>query len=136
MNKCIFGGRFVRKPELKPVSDTKVCNFSIAVNRKYTNQQNESKEEVVYIDCEIWDSGAETIARNCDKGDYILLECSAKSDSWTEADGKKRSKMKFRVDRFHFIPGTKKKQSEDAEQADVSVSNSESKKEKEEDIPF
>jgi single-strand DNA-binding protein len=110
MNLCLFGGNFVRKPELKKVGtdQVSVVNFSIAVNRKFNARSGEQKKEVTYVDCEAWDSGAETIARNCDKGDYIIIYASAKNESWTDNDGKKRSRVKFRVDRFEFVPGTRR----------------------------
>jgi single-strand DNA-binding protein len=111
MNLCLFGGNFVRKPELKKVGEDKVSvvNFTLAVNRKYSSRTGEQQKEVSFLDCEIWDSGAEAIANNCDKGDYILIYASAKNESWTDNDtGKKRSRVKFRVDRFEFVPGTKR----------------------------
>ena len=111
MNLCIFGGNFVRDPELKNVGAEQVAvvNFTIAVNRKFTNKDKEKKNEPTYIDCEIWDSGAETIARNCKKGDFLIVYASAKNETWKDkTSGENRSKMKFRVDRFEFVPGTRK----------------------------
>jgi single-strand DNA-binding protein len=114
MNLCMFSGNFVKKPELKYVGEGQqvaVTNFTIAVNRKFTSRDGQSKKETTYIDCEAWDSGAETIAEYCDKGDYIIIYTSAKNDLWTDAEtNKKRSRMKFRVDRFEFVPGQRKRE--------------------------
>jgi single-strand DNA-binding protein len=52
---------------------------------------------------EAWDTGAETIYKNFRKGDKILTYASVKTDRWTDAEGKQRSKLKFRVDRFEFL---------------------------------
>ena len=129
----MFAGNFVRKPELKNVGEGQVAvvNFTIAVNRKYTSRDGQLKKETTYIDCEAWDSGAETIAKHCDKGDFIILYTSAKNESWNDTDGKKRSKMKFRVDRFEFVPGmAKREEAEESQPVSVSSANDS------DDIPF
>jgi single-strand DNA-binding protein len=116
MNICIFGGNFVRDPELKNVGaeNVSVVNFTIAVNRKFDGKDGEQKNQPTYLDCEAWDSGAETISRNCKKGDYIIIYTSAKNESWKDKDtGNARSRVKFRVDRFEFVPGTRRKSVEE-----------------------
>jgi single-strand DNA-binding protein len=138
MNLCIFGGSFVRKPELKHVGpdNTPVTNFSIAVNRKFKKRNSdEMQKEVTYINCEAWDSGAETIVRNCNKGDYIVIYASAKSDTWKDKEtGQNRSGVKFRVDRFEFVPGVKR-HTEDEEPSGVGEPQNENEG-KDVEIPF
>ena len=110
MNTCIFIGRLTREPELKPVGDTNVCQFSIAVNRRYKTQAGEQKEEVNFFDMSAWDKGAESIAQYFKKGDAILVYCSAKQETWQDKEtGKDRSKVSFRVERFEFLPSTGKR---------------------------
>jgi single stranded DNA-binding protein len=138
MNLCLFGGNFVRKPELRKVGtdQVSVVNFSIAVNRKFNARSGEQKKEVTYVDCEAWDSGAETIARNCDKGDYIIIYASAKNESWTDNNNQKRSRVKFRVDRFEFVPGTRRHTPTDEQEEDSEASAPSTEEDDGNDIPF
>jgi len=111
MNLCIFEGRLVRTPELKHLDGgVAVVNFSIAVNRYFKRNDDTFDNEVNYADLEAWDSGAETIAKNYEKGDWIRVYCSFKQDRWETADGQKRSKIKFRVNKFERPPSAGKRE--------------------------
>jgi single-strand DNA-binding protein len=120
MNNCVFIGRLVREPELKYVGETAVCNFSIAVNRKYKSQ-GEMKEEVNFLDMVAWDKGAESITNFFKKGDPIIVYSSAKQESWTDKDGQKRNKIIFRVEKFEFPPTSSKRGESDNEEGGVPV---------------
>lgn len=137
MNNCVFIGRLVREPELRNVSDTAVCNFSIAVNRKYKSQ-GETKEEVNFLEMVAWDKGAESIANFFKKGDPIIVYSSAKQESWTDKEGQKRNKIVFRVEKFEFPP-TSSKREPDAESGDEPVgatTSSAPNADSSEEIPF
>lgn len=110
MNHCSFIGNLTRDPELRSLaSGTKVVQFGIAVNRKYKNKNGELVNEPTFLDLEAWDSGAQVIADHFAKGDPIVIEdSSAKTEQWEAADGTKRSRLKFRVNRFSFPPGRRK----------------------------
>jgi single-stranded DNA-binding protein len=141
MNICIFAGNFVRKPELRKVrmqdKEVSVINFSLAINNKYAIKgTNELKNDPVFIDCEAWDSAAETIARNCDKGDYIQILSKLRSQSYVDKDNNKRVKSVYRLERFYFAPGTKKHKSETDDRDSVSSNDVEVSEPKESDIPF
>ena len=120
MNKCLFTGNLTRDPELKTLQDgTKVVNFGLAVNRPY-KKGNERMNEVAFLDLEAWAQGAETIAKYFSKGEPITVEASVKMDSWDDATtGQKRSKLKFRVTEFWFIPKFQYKNSQRDEQPET-----------------
>ncbi len=109
MNECHFLGNFVRDPELRNLGTSTVVNFSLAVTRRYKKKADGSTaKEVNFFDFEAWDTGAETISRHFQKGKPIIVHASAKHDVWeAEVDGKKvkRSRVKFRVNSFEFVPG-------------------------------
>jgi single-strand DNA-binding protein len=108
MNQCHFYGNLTRDPELKNVgSDKKVVNFGLAVNRRF-KRGKETAKEVAFLDMEAWDSGAELISKYLFKGDPVIVHCSVKQDSWTDPEGKNRTKLKFRVNSFEFVGGGKK----------------------------
>ncbi len=122
MNKCLFLGNLTKDPELRNVGakGTAVTNFTIAVSRRFKRVNGETTKEVVFIECEAWDSGAETIVKYLKKGDPIIVFCSAKMEQW-EKDGVKHSKIRFRVDEFEFVPSRRNNKSENAPHTDNNV---------------
>lgn len=112
MNSGVITGNLVYDPQLTTLqSGTKVVNFVLASGRKYTvKSTGQEVDERVFLDCEAWDSGAETICSKFKKGDPIELNYSLKMDNW-ERDGKKYSKVKLRVNNFAFPP-SKRQQAE------------------------
>jgi single-strand DNA-binding protein len=94
--------RLTREPVLKAVGETHVCNFGVAVNEHYT-KNGEKKEISNFFECELWDKGAEVFAKYVNKGDQVVIEARPRYDSWEDADGKKRSKVFFRVDNFQLL---------------------------------
>ena len=60
LNKVFIMGNLTRDPELRYVpSGTAVATFTIAVNRVYTSQAGEKKEEVSFIRVVVWGRRAE-----------------------------------------------------------------------------
>lgn len=106
MNRAVITGYLLNDPELKILSNgSKVTNFAISTGRRYLSKAtNQEVDERVYVDCEVWDTGAETIVNNFKKGDPIELDCSLKMDRWQDQSGKTRSKIKLRVNKFEFPP--------------------------------
>jgi len=76
--------------------------FGVAVNMKFRNKDGEEKEEVTFVDCEIWGKMADAVGRYMKRGVHLLVEGRLKEDRW-EKDGVKRSKMKVVVDRVEFM---------------------------------
>ncbi len=122
MNKCHFMGNLTRDPVLRQVGpkQTSVVNFGIAVSRKYKKSTGATEKEVTFLECEAWDTGAETISKHFKKGDGIIIHCSAKTDEW-EKDGVKHSRLKFRVNEFDFPRGGKKREEEAPDEAPAPV---------------
>lgn len=114
MNVVILNGNVTRDPEVRVVKsgskETKVANFTLASNRHFTRADGSKDKEVTFVDCEVWDSGAETIGQFVKKGSPLLIEGSLKLDTW-ETDGEKRSKLKVRVNRFDLGPRNKTSES-------------------------
>jgi len=109
MNVCHFTGNLTRDPELRETQQgVAVVNFGLAVNRRFKRSNGETKKEAAFLECEAWDSGARTINEYFKKGDAILVQCCARTESW-EVDGHKRSRIKFRVEKFEFVNSGKNK---------------------------
>lgn len=103
MNVVILRGNLTRDPEVRAIGDTHVSNFTIAVNRNFKRSDSTWNKETTYVDCEVWDSAAESMGNNCRKGDPILVQGALKLDTWENDQGEKRSKMKVRVNKFERL---------------------------------
>ena len=127
MNNCHFIGRMVQDPQLTEVNDTNVIRFTLAINEYRKSKDGEKNKQVNYLDFEAWDSGATTIGRYCIKGDEIAVICGARQDKWTDKEGNRRSKIKFRVNKFKLFSNNRPREDED----DLVTSSS-----NKEDTPF
>ena len=76
----------------------------MAVNRQWTTDGGEKKEEVTFVDMDVWSKQAETIGQYMSKGKPIFIEGRLKLDSWDDKEsGQKRSKLKVVCESFQFI---------------------------------
>jgi single-strand DNA-binding protein len=87
LNRVVLVGRLTRDPELRytPGGDA-VCNFTIAVNRPFTNQQGERQAD--FINCVVWRRPAETLAQHMKKGSLIGVDGRIQTRSFEGQDGK------------------------------------------------
>jgi single-strand DNA-binding protein len=102
MNICSFLGKLTRDPELVNLNNGKsVVNFCISVRNPSKNQE---KPEMTFIDCVAWEKAADLIYKYFKKGSKILVNTSAKTETWTDKEtGKNRHKIKFVVQKFWYI---------------------------------
>lgn len=88
MNKAILIGRLTRDPELRTTpTGRNVCQFSIAVNRNFTNANGE--READFINCVVWDKQAENLAKYQHKGNQIAVEGRIQTRNYDDKDGKR-----------------------------------------------
>jgi single-strand DNA-binding protein len=103
-NKVILMGNLTRDPQLRYLpSNTAVCDFGLAVNRRYRDRDGNQKDEVCFVDVSAWTRQAEMINQYMRKGSPILIEGRLKLDTWTGQDGQKRSKHTVVVENFSFV---------------------------------
>jgi single-strand DNA-binding protein len=112
-NRVILMGNLTRDPELRtlPNSDTQVCDFALAVNRKWRDANGNEQEEVLFIDCAAFGRTGQTIGENLTKGRPIHIEGRLKFEQWEQEDGQRRSKIRVVVEQFRFVdakPGSGK----------------------------
>jgi single-strand DNA-binding protein len=107
LNKVLLIGNLTRDPELRYVpSGTAVATFSIAVNRVYTSQAGEKKEEVSFIRIVVWGRRAEVCGEYLSKGSPVFIEGRLQSRSWEGQDGQKRSTTEVIADNVQFLRGS------------------------------
>lgn len=104
MNKCILMGNLCRDLETRVVGTDKqatVAEFTLALDASFRTKAGEMVKKAEFIDCEIWDTGAEMMTKYFAKGDKVLVEGRLRTDSW-EKDGVKKYRTFVRVERFEF----------------------------------
>ena len=103
-NKVILMGHLTRDPELKTLpSQTVVCDFALAVNRRWKDASGGDREEVLFIDCAAFGKTGETIAGNLTKGRPVHIEGRLRLEQWEQEDGQRRSKIRVVVEQFRFV---------------------------------
>ena len=107
LNKVMLIGNLTRDPEIKYTpKGTAIAAFGLAVNRNYTTESGEKREEVTFIDLEAYARLAEIIGEYCKKGRPIFVEGRLKLDTWDDKQsGQKRSKMKVIVETMQLLGG-------------------------------
>lgn len=104
VNKVFLIGNMTRDPELKYLpSQTALCEFGLAINRKWNDGKGQAKEETTFVDCSAFGKTAEILAKYKRKGDPLFVEGRLKLDQWEAKDGSKRSKLRVVVDNFQFL---------------------------------
>jgi single-strand DNA-binding protein len=106
-NKVYLIGNLTRDPEVRVTpKGTSICQFGLAVNRKWKDAAGEDTEEVTFVEVEAWSKQADTIAKYCTKGKPLFVEGRLKFEQWEDkASGQKRSKLKVVLEQFQFIGG-------------------------------
>jgi single-strand DNA-binding protein len=104
-NKVILAGNLTRDPELRYTpKGTAVVRITLAVNRTYTGENGERKEEVSFVDVDAWGKQAEVISKYMKKGRPFLVEGRLKQDTWEDKNThQKQSKLKVVLEGFSFI---------------------------------
>ena len=101
-NKVILGGRIARDPELKTTqSGLSVTQFSIAVNRKSTKDQQAPQTD--FINVTAWRNTAEFITKFFRKGSSICIVGSLQTRSFTDKTGSKREVTEVVADEAYLV---------------------------------
>lgn len=95
-NKVILLGNLTRDPEVRYTpKGSAVADLGVAVNRQYTLDNGEKREEVTFIDVTFWGRTAEVAGEYLKKGRPVFIEGRLQLDTWDDKQsGQKRSKLK------------------------------------------
>ena len=105
-NRVILVGNLTRDPKLSyTANNTPVCDFGLAINRKWRGQDETQREETCFVDCTIFGKQAETFNQYMSKGRPVLVEGRLQCQQWQAQDGSRRSKHVVIADRFQFLGG-------------------------------
>jgi single-strand DNA-binding protein len=104
LNRVYASGNLCRDPEYRQLpSGVPLCGLTLAISESYENKDGQRTERTVFLELTVWDKQAEWCSQNLRKGDRVAVEGSLQQDNWTDDQGNKRSKIKVRADRVHFL---------------------------------
>jgi single-strand DNA-binding protein len=104
-NKVILAGNLTRDPELRYTpKGMAIAKLGLAINRRWSNEAGEQKEEVTFVDVDAFGRQAETIGQYLKKGRPILIEGRLKLDQWDDKQtGQKKSRLGVVLETFQFL---------------------------------
>ena len=104
-NKVMIIGNLTRDPEIKYTpKGTAIADIGLAVNRNYTTEGGEKREEVTFIDVTLWGRVAEIVGEYCKKGRPLFVEGRLQLDTWDDKQtGQKRSKLRVVCENFQML---------------------------------
>jgi single-strand DNA-binding protein len=106
-NKVILLGNLTRDPEVRYTpKGSAVCDLGVAVNRSYTLDSGEKREEVTFVDVVLWSRLAEIAGEYLKKGRPVFIEGRLQLDTWDDKQsGQKRSKLRVIGETMQLLGG-------------------------------
>jgi single-strand DNA-binding protein len=96
LNRVLLIGNLTRDPELRSTPrGTAVAEMALAINRTWTDESGEKREETTFIDVILWARLAEIADQYLRKGSPVFIEGRLQLDTWDDKQsGQKRSKLR------------------------------------------
>jgi single-strand DNA-binding protein len=104
-NKVVLVGNLTRDPELRYTpKGTAIAKIGLAINRVWTSESGEKKEEVTFVDVDVFGRTAENVGQYMRKGRPILIEGRLRLDQWDDKQtGQKKSKLGVVAETVQFL---------------------------------
>ena len=93
-------GRVANDIELKVAGETKVVNFSFAVDRAFSR---EGQPKTDFVRCAAFGRLAEIIEAHVSKGQQLYIVGRLENDFYNDRDGKRRDNWVVKIDSFKFV---------------------------------
>ncbi|MDD5466464.1 MAG: single-stranded DNA-binding protein [Anaerolineales bacterium] len=85
LNRVQLIGRLGKEPDVRQTpSGSKVCSFSIAVDRRWRNRRGESKSATDWFNVEAWGRLGEICAQYLNKGRLVFIEGRLHTDRYEQ----------------------------------------------------
>ncbi len=107
LNRVLLIGNLTRDPEVRYTpKGTAVTEIGLAVNRVYSGEDGEKKEEVTFVDVTLWARQAEIAGQYLKKGRPVFIEGRLQLDSWDDKQtGQKRSRLRVVAENLQLLGG-------------------------------
>ncbi|MFT5470710.1 MAG: single-strand DNA-binding protein [Verrucomicrobiales bacterium] len=105
LNKVMLIGNLTRDPEIRYTpKGTAVTDLGLAINRTYSIDGGERREEVTFVDVTVWGKQAESAGQWLAKGRPVFIEGRLQMDEWDDkTSGQKRYRLKVVADGWQFV---------------------------------
>jgi len=107
LNKVLLLGNVTRDPEIRYTpKGSAVCDLGVAVNRAYTTDSGEKREEVTFVDVTLWGRTAEIASEYLKKGRPVFVEGRLQMDTWDDKQtGQKRTRLRVVAENMQLLGG-------------------------------
>ena len=105
LNKVMLIGNLTRDPEVRYTpKGTAVAEIGMAINRYFTGENNEKREETTFVDVTFWGRQAEIAGEYLKKGRPVFVEGRLQLDTWDDKQsGQKRSKLRVVCEQMQLL---------------------------------
>jgi single-strand DNA-binding protein len=105
LNRVLLIGNLTRDPELRYTpKGTAVVDIGLAVNRVYSGEDGEKKEETTFVDVTLWGRQAEIAGQYLKKGRPVFIEGRLQFDTWDDKQtGQKRSRLRVVCENMQLL---------------------------------
>jgi single-strand DNA-binding protein len=105
LNRVLLIGNLTRDPEVRYTpKGTAVTEIGLAVNRIYSGEDGEKKEETTFVDVTLWARQAEIAGQYLKKGRPVFIEGRLQLDSWDDKQtGQKRSRLRVVAENLQLL---------------------------------
>ena len=114
MNRVFLIGNLTRDPEMRSTqSGVAVCNFTIAVNRRFRNPQT-GQQETDFLNVIAWRQLAELCDKYLAKGRKVAVTGSIQTRTYEAKDGSKRNTFDIVADEVEFLSQNQQRSTQSA----------------------
>ncbi len=100
----VIVGNVGRDPELRYTpGGAAVCDFSVAVNRRWTGQDGQLNEKTTWFRVTCWNKLAEVVNQYVTKGRQILVTGEVDASAWVDNDGNARATLEMTARDVKFL---------------------------------
>jgi single-strand DNA-binding protein len=105
LNRVLLIGNLTRDPEIRYTpKGTAVAEIGMAINRVFTGDDGEKREEVTFVDVTLWSRLAEIAEQYLKKGRPVFIEGRLQLDSWDDKQtGQKRSRLRVVAENLQLL---------------------------------
>lgn len=109
VNKVMLIGNLTRDPEVRYTpKGSAVADIGLAINRYFTMENGEKREETTFVDVVLWGRQAELAQQYLSKGRPVFIEGRLQLDTWDDkTTGQKRSKLRVVGEVMQFLGSSK-----------------------------
>jgi len=105
-SKTVIVGHLGRDPEMRFTSGGQsVTSFSVATNRRWTDQSGQTQEKVTWFRVTAWGKLGELCNQYLSKGRIVLVEGDVEASAWKSQEGEARATLELTARNVRFIGG-------------------------------